>query len=35
MNWEIRVDIHTLLCIKKIMSDNLLYNAGNSIRALW
>ena len=32
MNWEIGIDIYTLLtlCIKQITNENLLYNAGNS-----
>ena len=32
MNWEIGIDIYTLLilCIKKITNENLLYGTGNS-----
>ena len=32
MNWEIGIDIYTLLtlCIKQITNENLLYNTGNS-----
>ena len=30
MNWEIGIDIYTLLCIKEITSENLLYSTGNS-----
>ena len=30
MNWEIRIDIYTLLCIKQITNENLLYSTGNS-----
>ena len=30
MNWEIGIDIHTLLCIKQIINENLLYSTGNS-----
>ena len=30
MSWEIRTDIHTLLCIKQITNGILLYSAGNS-----
>ena len=34
VNWEIRVDIYTLLiqCIKQITSENLLYSMGNTIQ---
>ena len=31
MNWEIGIDIYTLLCIKQITNENLLYSTGNSI----
>ena len=30
INWEIETDIYTLLCIKYIMNENLLYSTGNS-----
>ena len=30
MNWEIGIDICTLLCIKWITNENLLYSTGNS-----
>ena len=30
MNWEIGIDIYTLLCIKQITNENLLYRTGNS-----
>ena len=33
MNWEIRIDIYTLPCVKEIASGNLLYSTGSS--ALW
>ena len=29
MNWEIGIDIYTLLCIKQITNENLLYSTGN------
>ena len=31
-NWDIRIrtDIHTLPCVKKLVSCNLLYSTGNS-----
>ena len=29
MNWEIGVDIYTLLCIKDITIENLMYSSGN------
>ena len=29
-NWEIRFDINTLPCVKKIAIGNLLYNTGRS-----
>ena len=31
MNWEIGIDIYTLLCIKRITNENLLYSTGNSV----
>ena len=31
MNWEIGIDIHTLLCIKQITNENRLYSTGNSM----
>ena len=30
INWEIRIDIYTLLYIKQITNKNLLYSTGNS-----
>ena len=30
MNWEIRIDILTLPCVKQIASGNLLYSTGSS-----
>ena len=30
MNWEIGIDIYTLLCIKWVANENLLYSTGNS-----
>ena len=30
MNWEIGIDIYTLLCIKQITNESLLYSTGNS-----
>ena len=30
MNWEIGIDIYTLICIKQITNENLLYSTGNS-----
>ena len=30
MNREIGIDIYTLLCIKQITNENLLYSTGNS-----
>ena len=36
MNWEIGIDMYTLLCIKQLTTENLLYSTGNSIlNALW
>ena len=34
MNWEIGIDIHTLLilCLKQVTNENLLYRTGNSTR---
>ena len=34
MNWEIGIDIYTLLCIKYIINENLLYSTGNYIQYL-
>ena len=34
MNLEIGIDIHTLLCIKQITNENLLYCTGNSIYSM-
>ena len=31
-NWEIEIDIYTLLYIKQITNKNLLYSTGNSIQ---
>ena len=31
MNWEIGIDIYTLLYIKQITNKDLLYSTGNSI----
>ena len=30
MNWEIKIDVCALPCVKQIPSGDLLYNAGNS-----
>ena len=30
INWQIGIDIYTLLCIKYITKKNLLYSTGNS-----
>ena len=32
INWEIGIDIYTLLCIKQITNKNLLYSTRNSIQ---
>ena len=32
MNWEIRIDIYTLQCIKQIASGKLLYGTGSSVQ---
>ena len=29
MNWEIGIDLYTLLCIKQIIHENLLYSTEN------
>ena len=34
MNWEIGIDIQTLLCTKQITSENLLYAQGTLLLAL-
>ena len=30
LNWEIRIDIYTLMCIKLVTNGYLLYSTGNS-----
>ena len=30
VNWETGIDIRTLLCVKQITNENLLYSIGNS-----
>ena len=30
MNWEIGIDIYTLICLKQITSENLFYSTGKS-----
>ena len=32
---EIRIDIYTLLCIKQITNENVLYTQGTLLTALW
>ena len=32
MNWEIGIDIYTLICIKQITNKNLLYKKINKIK---
>ena len=32
MNWEVRIDIYTLLYIKQMTTKDLLYSAGHSIQ---
>ena len=32
MNWEIGIDIYTLICIKWITNKNLLYKKKNSLK---
>ena len=34
INWEIGIDIYTLLCIKQINSKDLLYSTGNYTQCL-
>ena len=31
MNWEIGIDIYSLLCIKELANENLLCSTGNSV----
>ena len=31
MNWEIGSDTYTMLCIKQINNENLLYSTGNTV----
>ena len=37
MNWEIGIDMYTLLilCIKQVTNKNLLYRQGTPLGALW
>ena len=35
VNWEIGIDIYTLLYIKKITNKNLRHNTGTLLNALW
>ena len=30
MNWEIGIDVYTLLCVKQMTTETLLYSTGNS-----
>ena len=30
INWEVGIDIDTLLCIKQVTNKDLLYSTGNS-----
>ena len=30
MNWEVGTDVYTLLCVKQMTNENLLYSTGNS-----
>lgn len=30
MNWDIGIDLYTLLCMEWVTSENLLYRMGNS-----
>ena len=32
MNWEIGIDIYTLICIKQLSNENLLYKKINKIK---
>ena len=32
MNWEIRIDMYTLICVKWITNKNLLYKKTNKIK---
>ena len=32
MNWEIAIDIYTLICIKQIINKNLLFKKINKIK---
>ena len=35
MNWEIGIDIHTLICIKQITNKNLLYKKNKIQTKYW
>ena len=35
MNWEIGIDIYTLLCIKAVTNEHLLVVQGSLLSALW
>ena len=34
MDWEIGIDVYTLLCIKQITSENRLHSTGTPLNAL-
>jgi len=35
MNWEVEIDIYTLLCIKQMTNKNLHIGQGTLLSALW
>ena len=35
MNWEVEIDIYTLLCIKQMTNTNLHIGQGTLLSALW
>ena len=34
MNWEIGIDIYTLLCVKLITNENVLHSMGGGLRSV-
>ena len=35
MDWDIGIDICTLLCVKQVTNENQPYNTGTLLSALW
>ena len=35
MNWEIGMDIYTVLCVKEITNESLLYSTGGEVQSVY